>query len=534
MTDSSPGKGGATSAHVGFNTPFQEQIDYLLQKLRVPTERWDDIQRSAHDRAFMAAGAAKADLLKDLHDAVVQRATDGKGLKAFQKDFKAIVAKHGWTGWTGEGSKEGVAWRTKVIYQTNMAQSYAAGRYRQMTDPEYVRLRPYWRYIHREGVRHPRPQHLAWHGLTLPHDHPFWQSHYPPNGWGCGCRVAPVSKAEGERSRNAGLGEPPDGWDAIDPKTEAPVGIDKGFDYAAGAGTKASLQSLIDAKLIKLPPELADALKADVASVSGNAPATTATFSTWKDYASAGRTVTEALPSVTSRETAIEFHDALIALLKRDVGITEVVANTVGNGYGAEMVRNASRLYPDSWVKAANDMGVLHVKAVKRAGFRGFAGKFDRDYPSVRVPEIGVVRNAKAGDGFIAVPTNSPGTAVHEYAHRLQAALPELDGLFQSLHADRTAGQPLKRLKDIVPGNGYAASEVTREDHYFNAYQGREYAHAQAAPALEVMTMGFETVLGARSTTHGSFNGPLDALVKMYKADREMVDFVVGLLLKHP
>lgn len=260
MTDSSSGKGGATSAHVGFNTPFQEQIDYLLQKLRVPTERWDDIQRSAHDRAFMVAGAAKADLLKDLHDAVVQRATDGKGLKAFQKDFKAIVAKHGWTGWTGEGSKEGVAWRTKVIYQTNMAQSYAAGRYRQMTDPEYVRLRPYWRYIHREGVRHPRPQHLAWHGLTLPHDHPFWQSHYPPNGWGCGCRVAPVSKAEGERSRNAGLGEPPDGWDAIDPKTEAPVGIDKGFDYAAGAGTRKSMQSFIDSKLINLDAPIGSAM----------------------------------------------------------------------------------------------------------------------------------------------------------------------------------------------------------------------------------------------------------------------------------
>jgi len=256
MTDSSTGKGGATSAHVGFGTPFQEQIDYLLQKLRVPTERWDDIQRSAHDRAFMVAGAAKADLLKDLHDAVVQRATDGKGLKAFQKDFKAIVAKHGWTGWTGEGSKEGVAWRTKVIYQTNMAQSYAAGRYRQMTDPEYVRLRPYWRYIHREGVRHPRPQHLAWHGLTLPHDHPFFKTHFAPNGWGCGCRIVPVSKAEGERSRDAGLGEPPDGWDVIDPNTGAPVGIDKGFDYAPGAGVKRPLQELIDAKLLKLDAPL--------------------------------------------------------------------------------------------------------------------------------------------------------------------------------------------------------------------------------------------------------------------------------------
>lgn len=248
---------------VGLNTPFQEQIDYLRQKLRVPTERWDDIQRSAHDRAFMVAGAAKADLLKDLHEAVVQRATDGKGLKQFQKDFKAIVQKHGWTGWTGEGTKEGVAWRTKVIYQTNMAQSYAAGRYRQLTDPDYLRLRPYWRYIH-SGAREPRPQHLAWHGLTLRHDHPFWASHFPPNGWGCGCRVASVSKAEGERSRNAGLGDPPDDWSATDLKTEAPTGIDKGFDYTPGAGVDVPLRKMVQDKLITYPPAIGKALAADV------------------------------------------------------------------------------------------------------------------------------------------------------------------------------------------------------------------------------------------------------------------------------
>ena len=31
------------------------------------------------------------------------------------------------------------------------------------------------------------------------------------------------------------MGDPPQGWNAIDPKTGAPVGIDKGFDYAPGA-----------------------------------------------------------------------------------------------------------------------------------------------------------------------------------------------------------------------------------------------------------------------------------------------------------
>lgn len=259
----------ATTAalNAGFGTPFDAQIDFLRQKLRLPTEKWDDIRRAAHDRAFVVTGAAKADLLADLHAAVIKSAEGGAGLKAFQKDFKAIVAKHGWTGWTGEGSKEGEAWRTRVIYQTNMATSYAAGRHRQMSDPEVLKLRPYWRYIHSEGALNPRPLHLAWHGLTLPHDHPFWSTHYPPCGWGCRCRVAAVSRREGESSARAGLGEPPEGWDRIDPRTDAPVGIDKGFDYAPGASLHEEMRRFVEGKADKLPQEIGNALVNDVSNI---------------------------------------------------------------------------------------------------------------------------------------------------------------------------------------------------------------------------------------------------------------------------
>jgi hypothetical protein len=240
----------------GFGTPFAAQLDFLRNKLALPTERWDDIVGRAHDRAFVVAGAAKADLLTDLHAAIVQRANDGLGLQAFRKDFKAIVAKNGWTGWTGEGSKEGEAWRTRIIYQTNMATSYAAGRYQQLMQPASLAAMPYWRYIHSESALHPRPQHVLWHGLTLPYDHPFWQTHFAPNGWGCGCRITAVTRREGEASARAGLGEPPAGWDKINPKTGAPVGIDKGFAYAPGANVLRPMQEFIDAKLIKLDSPL--------------------------------------------------------------------------------------------------------------------------------------------------------------------------------------------------------------------------------------------------------------------------------------
>jgi hypothetical protein len=250
--------------NVAFNTPFDAQIEFLRQKLNLPTEQMDDIRGRAHDRAFMVTGAAKADLVADFHQLVNARAADGAGLQAFRKDFKQIVAKHGWTGWTGEGTKEGEAWRTRVIYQTNMATSYAAGRFAQMSDPEVLKLHPYWRYIHSEGVMHPRPLHLSWHGLTLLASHPFWKTHFAPNGYGCQCRITSVTRREGQASARAGLGEPPADWQAVNAKTGAPVGIDKGFDYTPGASVDLPLRQLVQDKLITYPPAVAKALAADV------------------------------------------------------------------------------------------------------------------------------------------------------------------------------------------------------------------------------------------------------------------------------
>jgi hypothetical protein len=247
-------------AAFGFGTPFDAQIAYLRAKLALPTQRFDDIKAAAHDRAFVVAGAAKADLVADLQAVMVQRATDGLGLEAFRRDFRDIVAKHGWTGWTGQDSPEGQAWRTRVIYQTNMTTSYWAGQRKQMLEPGYLRLRPFWRYLHSDAVMHPREQHLAWHGLTLRHDHPFWKAHFPPNGYGCQCRVVAVSEREGEASARAGLGEPPAGWNTIDPKTGAPIGIDKGFDHAPGAAADWPWQRFVNDKLLALDAPIGAAM----------------------------------------------------------------------------------------------------------------------------------------------------------------------------------------------------------------------------------------------------------------------------------
>ena len=250
----------ARSTVDGVRQQFQEQIDFLRRKLNLPSESWRDIQSAAHVRAFVVAGATKADLLHDLRKAVDQ-AVQGGSIGEFRKNFAEIVAKHGWTGWTGEGTKAGEAWRTRVIYQTNLMTSYAAGRRAQLLDPDLVERRPFWRYVHNDSVTHPRPQHKRWGDmkLTLRHDHPFWETHFPPNGWGCKCRVVAVA-APGDGDGT----EPPEGWAQTDPATGAPVGIDEGWGYAPGARADNELRSFVQDKLIDYPPAIERMLSVDV------------------------------------------------------------------------------------------------------------------------------------------------------------------------------------------------------------------------------------------------------------------------------
>lgn len=242
-----------------FHQPFAEQLAYFRRKLNLPTQFWDDILGSAHDQSFIVAGAWKAELLDDLRKAIDKAIGDGTTLDEFRRDFRKIVAEHGWD------YRGGFDWRTRVIYATNLRTSYQAGRYAQMTDPKLVKLRPYWRYKHNDSVRHPRPLHLSWDGVTLRWDDPWWKTHFTPNGWGCKCRVVSLRK-----------GQVPDGPDeAPDNGTyrhvdrngvvhTLPTGVDYGWDHAPGMSVADEVRASVVDGAAALHPKLKAALLADI------------------------------------------------------------------------------------------------------------------------------------------------------------------------------------------------------------------------------------------------------------------------------
>jgi hypothetical protein len=228
---------GASFADVeAFNQPFQEQIDFFSQKAPRPTSAWTDIMRGDHDRAFVIAGAKDLDMLSDFQEAIQTAITDGGTLESFRKDFDRIVTKYGWS-YNGERG-----WRSRVIFETNVRTSYMAGRLKQMRDPDVIKVRPYWQYRHGQ-TRKPkvaRKEHLAWDGMILRHDDPFWEQHFPPNDWKCSCGVRTLSDADLRRMGRSGPDEsPPQRMKTIyDPKrggmVDVPAGLGRGFEYAPG------------------------------------------------------------------------------------------------------------------------------------------------------------------------------------------------------------------------------------------------------------------------------------------------------------
>lgn len=217
--------------------PFQEAIDFLKSKIKLPSSGWTDIWQEQHSHAFVVAGAAHDGLVEDLYNAIAKAQADG-GYAAFRESFDQIVAKHGWAHNGAPG------WRSKVIYDTNVTQSYNAGREQQMQAVKH--LRPYARYRH-TSIEHPRLEHKAWDGLILPLDDPWWDTHTPQNGWGCKCRKQSLSRGEAERAWKKKGQDGPDeapvieweertvGKTGSNPRVvRVPKGIDPGFAYNPG------------------------------------------------------------------------------------------------------------------------------------------------------------------------------------------------------------------------------------------------------------------------------------------------------------
>gem|GEM_PF-1229439 len=539
---------------VVFNRPPEQVIQYLQDKHAMPSGAWREWLDDAHNRTFVVAQLAQQDLLNDVKQSLVDAIKNGQTYAEWHAQIEPLMKAKGWWGkqnvTTSDGAEKkvqlGSPRRMQLIYEQNMQSAYAAGRRTEML--QATDTHPYWRYIH-TSVSHPRLNHLAMDGRVLRYDDPFWSVGYPPNGYGCKCRVSPMSEAavlrmgvtldstDGVMWREVvGIG---DGKSTEVYKVQLP-GMNQPFVTSPGFNTAPSLNAPIPPKPPVSPapvpaPSPAPAPVPPPAKPSSSWPLLPPKVGSLDEFKALGAQRLEELLAtkvgdngslakvLETASSPVDYlphhpawHQAVVDKLIETRQAGSVLSNANGGHKAVKTLHNASKVYPASWVQDANALGPLKVKFSTTE--RGWCWTADRDTMG-KLPGFGVIRASK-GDGYMM--TDDSSTAVHEYAHRIQEARHDIDALFQAEHRLRTASEQLQRLRDITPFN-YAPDEVAKPDGYYDAYMGREYSSSAGREALEVMTMSLQPILGDDLQAGGM-------LFNLWKSDQKMLELALGIL----
>lgn len=192
---------------------------------KVPMDKaeFNGLAQSARSRAFAVSGLARGDQLTMVHEALMEAVASGESLGDFKKRIRSVIEDKGWTGKR--------AWRVANIYRTNVQSAFQAGRFAQMQ--KTAKARPYWRYV-AVGDKRTRPTHMALHGKVYRHDHLFWNTWYPPNGFMCRCTVTTLSERQLKARGLTPETDMPDLVEPVDPTTgqklpARPLLPDRGF-----------------------------------------------------------------------------------------------------------------------------------------------------------------------------------------------------------------------------------------------------------------------------------------------------------------
>ncbi len=207
------------SLKLSFGLTPEDALRYFRAKGYRVTGNWREMWREAHAKAFTVAHCARMDVLADIRAAVDDALANGTTFADFRKSLTPILQRKGWWGplpdddrrrreneaggalldpdVEREGSAAmymaGSPARLRTIYDTNLSTAYAAGRYKQAM--ENKASAPLWQY-HTVGDERVREQHAVLDGKVFSADDPFWDTMYPPSGWGCRCWVTPLTGAQ--------------------------------------------------------------------------------------------------------------------------------------------------------------------------------------------------------------------------------------------------------------------------------------------------------------------------------------------------
>ncbi len=186
--------------------PPPEVTSYFEGKSLRPAFSWQDVWAEEHAYAFTIAKATEAELLGVFKSSIDEAIRTGKGFETWKTEASKELTRLGWWGPRMVSDPSGVDpdrmvnfasdRRLKTIFWSNLNSARSAGQWERAQRTK--KALPFILYV-RTTSGDPRPEHLSWVRIILPVDHPFWKSHWPPNGWLCKCQVRQISAREAQQ-----------------------------------------------------------------------------------------------------------------------------------------------------------------------------------------------------------------------------------------------------------------------------------------------------------------------------------------------
>lgn len=534
--------------------PNKEAIVAFNGKALLTSESYLDVKAYQHALAFTVAGLMDEDLLKETRDAIASALENGTDFRTFKQRLKPYLMSKGWLAETLDDGTQKMAVgsnrRLRTIYSTNLQSAYSAGQWSRIQQTK--EFLPYLQYMPSVS-ENPRLSHKKYYGLCRPADDPIWTYIMPQNGWGCKCWVKQLTKKQAQK---VGISDekPLETQEYVNPKTgeksQIPVGIDPSFVHNHDPIT-AVLRLAED----RHGKEFADKLKKQaekllpdtlpivpVATVAEPLPPP----EQWQDVAKTGEEIYQKhsdLFADLDLDKEHSFANALLELMQRE-GV-ETGATVVATGDNVNKVTEILKRYPASWIKKANDTGMTYVRNMESRGYQyyipddrhaNYFNVFIADKKEFK-PFEKFAGKFKAGDSFLKlnnmagkqISNEAYDITIHEFAHRLQATMPELDEYFKQLWISRTKGEKTRPLAVIQKERGewayYDLKEVGRKDNFTDVYFGRNYGTDDNPKPLELLTMTMQVILGNNIDKTVS-------LKNMLAKDPEMIYLAIALLTR--
>ncbi|HEV8246690.1 MAG TPA: phage minor head protein [Polyangiaceae bacterium] len=178
---------------------FDEAVAHFLALIPLTAEQAAELDEDIQERAFWIGAGLDLHQVQSVFDEIATAIDSGEPFEDWRARVRDTL--------TSDAHSE-------TVFRNAVQKSYNAGRYRQMTEPDVAKFRPYFMY---DSVLDSRTSSACRtrNGTLLPQSDPFWQSNWPPNHHNCRAGVRSLRKAEAERrgiTPEAPDVEPTEGW----------------------------------------------------------------------------------------------------------------------------------------------------------------------------------------------------------------------------------------------------------------------------------------------------------------------------------